>query len=132
MKCPFCEPVHVLFENGDSRIIANIFPAQLGHILVVPIRHVQKIGEMSGEEWMSFSLAARTAVNILEKCMTDQMNLIINQGEIAGQTVKHLHFSVIPRRPNDNLVNFSRKNNEKKQVTPLALGFLESIFQDVE
>jgi ATP adenylyltransferase len=29
-------------------------------------------------------------------------NVVINNGEVAGQTVMHCHLHLIPRRPNDN------------------------------
>jgi histidine triad (HIT) family protein len=48
-----------------------------------------------------------SAVNIVAKVVErtlriEGMNIGINNGEIAGQTVPHVHVHIIPRRENDN------------------------------
>ena len=46
-------------------------------------------------------LAKKLATQMKEKLDCDGLNLVQNNGEEAGQTVKHFHMHMIPRYKND-------------------------------
>ena len=49
--------------------------------------------------------AIRVVSNKLkEKLNVSAVNVINNSGELAGQTVMHIHFHIIPRYENDGIV----------------------------
>jgi Diadenosine tetraphosphate (Ap4A) hydrolase and other HIT family hydrolases len=65
-----------------------------GNYLIVPKVHAEDPGELPDDWWADFkALFAKVPI---EKA---HYNLSLNVGEHAGQTVKHLHFWVIPRKP---------------------------------
>jgi len=76
----------------------DINPATRGHCLVVPKRHVERLGELSREEAAELLEAAGA---IAEACRSQLgakgVNFWINQGRVAGQVVPHLHLHVVPR-----------------------------------
>ena len=46
-------------------------------------------------------LAKKLALSMREKLHTDGLNVVQNNGEVAGQTVMHYHRHLIPRYQND-------------------------------
>ena len=56
------------------------------------------------------------------------LNVFLNEGLIAGQTLEHLHWHVIPRTENDGLENFKRKPGERFEITEEELKALAEIF----
>ncbi len=105
MKCPFCEPEEelLLYENSLIRILIDSYPANRGHLLVVPRRHVESWWELSGEEKAALLKGAEIAMkNLGEALNPDGFNIGINLGRAAGQTVPHIHLHVIPRWEGDS------------------------------
>lgn len=43
MECPFCTPreENLLYEDELVRVLVDSYPANRGHLLVVPRRHVE-------------------------------------------------------------------------------------------
>ena len=48
-----------------------------------------------------FVLAKKMATKMTEKLHCDGLNIVQNNGEAAGQTVRHFHMHLIPRYEND-------------------------------
>jgi ATP adenylyltransferase len=108
-ECPFCEVI-----DGDDFSAREVFrdqhvvaffptePAVLGHVLLVPRRHVPDIWGLSVCE---SSQLARTSLHIAsairDALAPDGMNIIQSNGEAATQSVPHLHIHLIPRWKND-------------------------------
>ena len=105
MKCPFCEPKkeNVLYEDGLIRILIDSYPANRGHLLVVPRRHVEKWEDLREEEKTALLQGMELSMNALRKALNpDAFNVGMNLGREAGQTVPHLHLHVIPRWKGDS------------------------------
>lgn len=67
-------------------------------MLVIPKRHVALLFETKAEEKAALlELVERCRGFILKKYQPDGLNLGINDGAAAGQTVLHLHIHLIPR-----------------------------------
>lgn len=106
MNCSFCED-----ENLASRIIYKdelvmAFPSTAsivaGHTLVCPVRHVEKVDDLSENELKDIKDFIVKLKNALKKCMdAEGFNIAWNEGEKAGQSVSHLHIHVLPRKNGD-------------------------------
>ena len=71
-------------------------------MLVVPRRHVGRVESLSPAEWQElFELVRQVAVEVKGRPGVDGINIGVNSGESAGQTVAHAHVHVIPRRKGD-------------------------------
>ena len=101
--CPFC-------DGNDERIVKNDLaiaiydtnPASSGHALIIPKRHIAGYFEASREEKIAMlDLIDEMKQVIDQKFMPDAYNVGINVGEIAGQSVPHIHIHIIPRYKGD-------------------------------
>ncbi|ASJ06519.1 HIT family protein [Thermococcus pacificus] len=104
MECPFCNPDKeaLLYEDGLIRILIDSYPANRGHLLVVPKRHVESWEELREEEKLALLRGMELAMEKLRGTLKpDGFNVGMNLGRAAGQTVPHLHLHVIPRWEGD-------------------------------
>lgn len=105
MACPFCtiDRKDIIFETSHSIAILDKFPVSENHTLVIPKRHVERIfGQLSKDEWVDIcGLVESVRMRIVWKFYPDGFNIGINDGICAGQTVKHAHIHIIPRRKGD-------------------------------
>lgn len=105
MNCPFCIPARgaLLYEDEKIRILIDSYPANKGHLLVVPKRHVEKLEDLREDEKFALLKGIEISIQNLKKLLNpDGFNIGINLGEAAGQTVLHLHIHVIPRYKGDS------------------------------
>lgn len=131
-NCPFCypNPDLVLMETHFGRVIINAQPAVPGHVLITPREHVCKIGEMDFLDWDRLCALTRQAARILKGNLKHEgMNVWLNEGRVAGQTIPHLHFHVALRTEGDNLINMGRRENERKKISPDEIQLLRSWFE---
>ena len=104
LDCPFCSlPTERIWLQTDSTIaFRDAYPLSLGHTLVIPRRHVVSLFDLSAEEqqqiWVEVS---RVRSLLTTEFNSDGFNVGLNDGEAAGQTVKHAHVHVIPRYRGD-------------------------------
>lgn len=105
MECPFCQPEinEVVFAQTKNFLaVYNIAPVFPGHSLIIPNEHVNTLMDMPDEQLGEMILFARDVARLLMKIFGGEgFNLSLQDHEVAGQTVAHLHFHVVPRIRND-------------------------------
>lgn len=108
--CIFCKiangeiPSATIYENSDFRVFLDVAPANRGHALIVPKEHFKDIFDIDAvTAGKLFSLATEVARAMKSVLNCDGMNIVQNNGIIAGQTVFHFHLHLIPRYENDNV-----------------------------
>ncbi len=111
MNCIFCKilngdiPSNKVFENENFIAILDAFPANEGHILVIPKKHFENIFEIDEETLKEGYVIAKKIANSIKKSLNiENINILQNNGALAGQTVNHFHIHIIPRIENDNVV----------------------------
>ena len=93
-----------IMNNELAFAILDIYPASKGHTLFIPKREIKTFFEINNDELK----AVKDLINQRKNEILNQdnsvegFNILINNGAIAGQTVFHLHFHLIPRRKNDS------------------------------
>lgn len=103
--CVFCDIVDgtrdatVLLESDTYLCFLDKYPVTEGHALVVPKTHVQYLNEVDGNALYKFLERAITKVR--RRYEPDGMNIGLNDGPAAGQTIPHLHWHIIPRYEGD-------------------------------
>lgn len=71
-------------------------------MLVVPRRHIGRLEALPADEWTGlFALVHQICRETAERPGVDGLNVGVNSGEAAGQTIAHAHVHVIPRRLGD-------------------------------
>jgi diadenosine tetraphosphate (Ap4A) HIT family hydrolase len=88
----------VLISNQFATAVADAFPVSEGHALIIPKRHISSIFDATEEELVHiFKLVTQTRVLLNDQYQPQGLNIGINDGVAAGQTVMHLHIHLIPR-----------------------------------
>lgn len=126
--CPFCEFANGRFDGvrqvtakGAWLTFTPIGPVNSGHALIAPKRHVQGLHDLLDDEAVQLPFILRQAR--LRYGALDY-NLGVNFGEVAGQSVEHLHIHLIPRTAGDV------DDPKGGIITPLAALFKESKFDE--
>lgn len=102
--CIFCNPERELvFEHELAYVIEDKYPVTQGHHLIIPKRHYSNYFELKSAELLAYnSLLQQTKDYLMAKDESiEGFNIGINQGDVAGQTVMHVHVHLIPRRKGD-------------------------------
>lgn len=106
--CIFCKiangeiPSKTIYEDEMFRAILDLGPATKGHALILPKEHADNLFELP-EDTASviMSVAKKIAAKMQANLKCDGLNLVQNNGEVAGQTVMHFHLHMIPRYTED-------------------------------
>ena len=109
-RCIFCKiaageiPSTTVYEDEDLRVIADISPANLGHLLILPKVHAKDLTELPAEMACKVMITAHKVVKAMQEGLhPDGINVLQNNGEAAGQTVMHYHMHIIPRYQGDSV-----------------------------
>ena len=100
--CIFCKiiageiPSKKVYEDEEIVIFKDVAPKAKIHLLCVPKEHFSLLSEADEARG---DLIGRTFVKIgklqKELGLEEGYRVVINQGENAGQTVKHLHIHLL-------------------------------------
>ncbi|WP_443770713.1 HIT family protein [Anaerostipes sp.] len=108
--CIFCKiisgdiPSNTIYENSEFKVIMDIAPASKGHVLIIPKEHYANIYDIDVETAGRLFQLATVVARALKKALNcDGMNILQNNGLIAGQTVFHFHMHLIPRYEGDTV-----------------------------
>ena len=107
--CVFCKlvngqfPISTVFE--DDRVIGamDIQPVNTGHLLVFPKIHAVHLTDLDPDLGAHLFKVAMRMSDALRasgiRC--EGVNLLLADGEVAGQEIPHVHIHVIPRFSGD-------------------------------
>lgn len=126
--CIFCKiangeiPSTTIYENEEFRVFFDINPASKGHCLIVPKEHYSNIFDIDKDiAGRLFSLATVVARSLKKELNCEGMNIVQNNGEIAGQTVFHFHLHLIPRYTGDTVnVDWQPGQADMEELAELA------------
>jgi len=110
-KCLFCKiasgeiPSKIIYDSPNVMAFLDIKPANPGHVLVIPKEHFETLPELPE----NLNSALLQVVKIITQAQIEVLgaqgvNVLQNNGEIAGQAVPHIHIHVIPRFKDDKIV----------------------------
>jgi len=106
VKCILCSII-----NKDERVIslevkrfknflicANLYPFNVGHILIVPVRHIESVKSLSDEEALQLHYLTNESIDVLTELYSPGgFNVGYNIGSCSGASIEHLHMHVVPR-----------------------------------
>ena len=110
-SCPMCDAfsgelvvVRSSLEGaGGVSALANLYPYNPGHVLVVPDRHVSSLAQLSPAEVAGVhEVTLQVMAGLSSLFGVSAFNIGYNLGELAGASVAdHLHQHVVPRWAGD-------------------------------
>lgn len=91
-----------VLENDLAFAIYDKYPVNKGHMLIIPKRHTANYFDLTMEERLAIDELLFQGKQLLDETYSpDGYNVGINCGEVAGQTIFHVHVHLIPRYKGD-------------------------------
>ena len=98
----------------------DINPFSKGHTLVIPKAHSEGLLDTPCETLAELvKRVKKVASHIKATLNADGFNILQNNGEAAGQTVKHIHFHIVPRY-GMNEIRFESSKGDMDKLKELA------------
>ena len=119
--CPFCDyagPSEILMSSDTAIVIEPLSPCVPGHRLVIPKEHMEFLWEDCD---IAVALMSDITAFMVELGYNGRCNVIINDGAIATQTVKHVHVHLIPREEGDGVKLPWTYQDKKSSQTPVRM-----------
>ncbi len=108
--CVFCKivrgeiPSARVLETAHAVVFLDINPLNPGHTLLVPRSHHAHLEELPEElAAHAGSLLPRLCRAVKAATGAEGLNVIINNGAVAGQIIDHCHWHIVPRFANDSI-----------------------------
>jgi len=108
MSCIFCRivageiPAEVVARELEATAFLDVHPLADGHVLIVPRAHVARVEDLDAAQGRAlFDLVRRLAGPARTAVGAAGTTIGINDGEVTGQTVPHVHVHIVPRWADD-------------------------------
>ncbi len=104
--CLFCKilkndpkiPKKVLYKDKEVIVLMNVYPYNIGHLQVLPVRHVENLEDLTDKEISSLFTMVKKSIKLLRKVLKPRgFNVGMNIGDVSGASVRHLHVHIVPR-----------------------------------
>jgi len=95
-------PATIVYEDENTLAFMDIGPVIKGHTLVIPKTCYDSVAKTPDNVLAKLMrVCKRIAAAQIKGLGADGVNIIQNNGKVAGQVVPHIHFHVIPRFEGD-------------------------------
>lgn len=109
-SCIFCRliageiPAARVFEDAETLAFMDIGQVNPGHVLVTHKRHAPTLLDLNADEAAAVMRTAhRIALAVQATFNPAGLTLLQCNGQVAEQTVFHVHMHVVPRHANDGV-----------------------------
>jgi histidine triad (HIT) family protein len=106
--CLFCQivdgqiPGRTVYEDETTLAFLDVNPLAAGHTLVIPKPHHEYVQDMpadlAGDVFQTVSAVTPAVEAAVDAPAT---TIAVNNGEVAGQEIPHVHVHVVPRFEDD-------------------------------
>ncbi|AWP20316.1 putative bis(5'-adenosyl)-triphosphatase-like [Scophthalmus maximus] len=114
----------VFLQTELSFALVNRKPVVPGHVLVCPVRPVARLRDLQPDEVADLFRTAQVVANLVESHFdATSLTIAVQDGPEAGQTVRHVHVHVLPRRKgdferNDSVYEELQRHDQETEDTP--------------
>ena len=92
----------VFHQTKLSFAFVNLKPLLPGHVLVSPLRNVPRLSDLTAAEVSDLYLTVQRVGRTVERVYkASALNIAMQDGINAGQSVPHVHTHIIPRKRQD-------------------------------
>lgn len=124
--CIFCKiinkeiPASIIYEDQDTLAFLDLSQVTKGHTLVISKHHSNNLLEMEPSDLSKVIQVAQTlATKIMKRLDAKGINILNNNFEVAGQTINHTHFHIIPRYSSDDAIKIEFKESPSQDLDSL-------------
>lgn len=91
-----------VFRNELFLVSINLYPYNPGHLMLVPLRHIESPEELSDDEALSLHRLQKYALGVIRSLYPAAgFNIGYNLGAAGGGSINHLHLHLVPRFVNE-------------------------------
>lgn len=126
-NCIFCRiirgeiPSRTVFENDHFKAMLDVGPASKGHVLILPKEHYADLTELPEALCAEvLPLAKKIAKGLQQAYGPAGIKLVQNNGEKAGQSVRHFHLHVIPCYDGSEVGNWVPGSPSQEELEEIA------------
>ena len=94
-------PAKLAHEDEHCIAIHDVNPQAPVHVLIIPKRHLARVGEATPADQALLGHLLLTATGVAKKLGVAESGyrLVINNGRDGGESVPHLHVHLLGQRP---------------------------------
>lgn len=101
MSCVLCDSlVHetdrIVFKNEHVFVLVNLEPLKDGHLMILPIRHAEQLGDLTPEEAQAFLQTIDRCMAAVTETHQETPMCLVNGWNFRTQP--HLHAHVLPSK----------------------------------
>ena len=122
MTCTFCQiakgelPAHIISRDENVVAFLDRAPLMPGHVLVMPIRHVETLDDLPEDLLAPVLGTVRRTSIAVQKALRAEGSFVASNTRVS-QSVPHLHVHVVPRNKGDGLFSTRLIWQRKKYET---------------
>ena len=122
-ECIFCKivggeiPSARVYDDENTMAFLDIGPIHKGHTLVIPKEHFETAMDIPDELLKDVIVVVKKVAKAVKKATNaGGINFQLANHDVAGQTVPHAHFHVIPRFDGDGLKHWPQGKYEEGEM----------------
>ena len=122
MNCPFCHYSNtnmILYKNSLTYIIPDFSPLALGHLLILPYKHIHGIANADDTTILDIN----RSISYVQDLYSDGQGMFFEHGAImtstAGSSVDHAHLHFLPILVDIKLL-LAEQNFDLKKIIPIG------------
>ena len=101
MDCALCDAFardrdRIIYEDGRVFVMVNIEPLKDGHVMILPVRHVEQLRDLTPEEAQAFLRAVDACMGGVAEAYRETPMCLVNGW--SYRTQPHLHAHVLPSK----------------------------------
>ncbi|PJX27879.1 HIT family protein [Advenella sp. S44] len=114
-------PSFKIYEDDKTYAMMDIMPQTKGHLLILTKEEAETLLDLSVEGAQAcMATAKKIAPALLEVTKADGFILSQFNNEIAGQTVHHVHFHLVPRYIGQKVERHGRVKGDMDEIAELG------------
>jgi histidine triad (HIT) family protein len=108
VTCTFCQiargelQAHIVHRDEDVVAFLDRAPLLHGHVLVMPLKHVETLDDLPDNLLAPLFAAVRRTSTAVQKALGAEGSFVATNTRVS-QSVPHLHVHVVPRNKGDGL-----------------------------
>ncbi len=132
-QCPFCLMVQKqiktsnVYEDENFLAVLEINPANPGHMILFPKKHIQTLIELTELEQQQFyEIARKLNVSLLK--LFEGSSIVFSSGKVTGVRLQHLMFNLMPRLKGDEVfLTWKPKKTSPEELELIQKKIIENI-----
>ncbi len=132
LQCPFCLmsdnkiKITKIYEDENFMAVLEINPANDGHTILFPKRHIRSFHELNEQETETISKIIKKISHSLLQ-LSEGVTIVESEGKVTGQKFDHLVINLIPRIKKDSIdIEWKSKQTKPEDLEKMQQKILEN------